>query len=75
MQSFLLSKFTEEQLSNSTEELQDAMMKIGALHMLPYMLEKYSKKIVWFMINELYGKYYITMFYDNEYNRANGEDL
>lgn len=22
-----------------------------------------------------YGKYYITMFYYNEYNRANGQDL
>lgn len=33
------------------------------------------KKIVWFMISELYGKYSITMYYDNEYNRATGEDL
>jgi hypothetical protein len=32
-------------------------------------------KIVWFMISEHYGKYFITMFYDNEYNRAKGEDL
>jgi hypothetical protein len=32
-------------------------------------------KVVWFMINEHYGKYYITIFYDNKYNRANGEDL
>jgi len=30
---------------------------------------------VWFKISESYGKYYITMFYDNELNRANGEDL
>jgi hypothetical protein len=30
---------------------------------------------VWFMINERYGKYYITLFYDNAYNKANGEDL
>jgi hypothetical protein len=30
---------------------------------------------VWFMINERYGKYYITLFYDNSYNKANGEDL
>lgn len=37
--------------------------------------EKIIKKPVWFMISEYYGKYYITMFYDNEYNRANGEDL
>lgn len=33
------------------------------------------KKIVWFMISEFYGKYSITMYYDNEYNRANGEGL
>ena len=34
-----------------------------------------SKRSVWFMISEYYGKYYIIMYYDNEYNRANGEDL
>lgn len=34
-----------------------------------------SNKIVWFMISENNGKYYISMYYDNEYNRANGEGL
>jgi hypothetical protein len=71
MQSVLLSKYTEEQFSNPTEELRKDMIITG----ISYMLEKYSKKSVWFMISELHGKYYITMFYDNEYNRANGEDL
>lgn len=37
--------------------------------------EKLSKKSVWFMINETYGRYEILMYYDNECNRANGEDL
>ena len=32
-------------------------------------------KAVWFMISELYGKYSISLYYDNEYNRANGEGL
>ncbi len=32
-------------------------------------------KPVWFRICKFYGEYYITMFYDNEYNHANGEDL
>ena len=32
-------------------------------------------KTVWFMIADFYGKYYICMFYDNELNKANGEDL
>ena len=40
-----------------------------------YGVEKARKKPVGFVISELYGKYYITMLYDNEYNRANGEDL
>ena len=39
-------------------------------------LEPFTKKPVWFRIEEeMYGKYYIMMFYDNEYNHANGEDL
>ena len=39
------------------------------------MLEVVSKKSVWFTISEFQGKYYISMFYDNVYNQANGEDL
>ena len=71
LQSVVLSKYTEEELNNATEELQQEIMETALL----YMLEKFSKKYVWFMISDHYGKYYITMFYDNEYNRANGEDL
>ena len=37
--------------------------------------EKTAKKPVWFRIHRRYGNYYITMYYDNEYNLANGEDL
>lgn len=32
-------------------------------------------KIVWFKIDKFYGKYIISIFYDNELNRAQGEDL
>jgi hypothetical protein len=32
-------------------------------------------KQVWFMIDENYGKYRIIIFYDNEYNKANGNGL
>ena len=39
-------------------------------------LEMLMMKPVWFRIcEESLGKYYITMYYDNEYNHANGEDL
>lgn len=38
-------------------------------------LEETEKRSVWFCITRSYGSYYITMYYDNEYNKANGEDL
>lgn len=38
-------------------------------------MEDHFQRPVWFMISEFYGKYYIIMYYDNEYNHANGEDL
>lgn len=38
-------------------------------------MEMLFKKSVWFRICEQYGEYYIAMYYDNEYNQANGEDL
>lgn len=67
----ILKKYTAEELANPTEETQKELMKIS----FDYMMDLCSKKPVWFMISDHYGKYYITMFYDNEYNRANGEDL
>ena len=38
-------------------------------------IEKFNKKSVWFTIGEYLGSYRILMYYDNGYNRANGEDL
>lgn len=67
----LLKKYTEKQLSNPTEEIQNDIMREGA----KCLMDLYSKKVVWFMISDYYGKYSITMFYDNEYNKANGEDF
>ena len=66
-----LEKYTAEELVNPTEETQKALRKMFD----DYILDVCLKKPVWFMISEIYGKYLITMYYDNEYNRANGEDL
>ena len=67
----LLSKYSEEQLANPTEEMQSDMLKLS----LEYMTEKLLKKTVWFMIDGKYGEYRIIIFYENEYNSATGEDL
>lgn len=37
--------------------------------------EKLSNRTVWFMIESKYGKYRILMYYDNELNHSDGEDL
>ena len=34
-----------------------------------------EKNLVWYRINEFSGEYYISIFYDNLSNQANGEDL
>lgn len=67
----LLSKYTEEQLANPTEEMRQEFREAT----FSYMMDLYLKKSVWFMIKELFGEYYIIMYYDNGYNQANGEDL
>ena len=70
-QSMIFSKYSKEQLENPSEEITQDIIEMTAM----YIIDKATKKSVWFMISECYGEYYITMYYDNEYNRANGEDL
>lgn len=70
----LLSKYTEKELANPTEEIQSEILNFS----LAYMTEKLSSKTVWFMIDKDsydYRKYRIIIFYENKYNRASGEDL
>ena len=66
-----LEKYTAEEIANPTEETENALIEMSQ----GYMNDLFSKKPVWFIISEISGEFYITMFYDNEYNRANGEDL
>ena len=67
----ILKKYSPEQLANPTEEINQELQNIAIKMGMDIMF----KKPVWFRICESYGEYYISMFYDNEYNRANGEDL
>lgn len=71
LKAIISKKYTVEDLANPTKEIQKDVMMTS----FEYMINSCSKKPVWFMISDFYGEYYITMFYDNEYNRANGEDL
>lgn len=72
MKAELLAKYTKEQLENLTEkDLQSELLKLTT----EYLQEVYLKKSVWFKISDYHGEFYITMYYDNECNRANGEDL
>ena len=71
LKEILLQKYSEKELENPTEDIKTDITKMG----VSYAMDLISKKPVWFIISDFYGKYYITMFYDNEYNRAYGEDL
>lgn len=70
----------EDVLQQVTDYLDDKTPKGEEKMIVNYVLMSYyvefvRMKSVWFMISEQYGKYYINIFYDNEYNKANGEDL
>lgn len=65
---FLVTKYKTNELPNLTVE--DAQKNATQ-----FAFDKITKKAVWFMISEHYGEYFISMYYDNEYNKANGEDL
>lgn len=71
----LLKEYTQEQIANPSEEQQKAMEQIIMKEQNDIAYDLIEKKVVWFTINEYNGEYGITMYYDNEYNRANGEDL
>ena len=71
----LLKKYTQDQLDNPTEEQRSDMQNIITNETLKIAFDLLEKKSVWFMINEQYGEYRILLFYDNEYNHADGEDL
>lgn len=75
MGDMLLQKYTQEQIDNPTEEQAEEMQKLMESVALDIAIDIMEKKMVWFMISESYGRYYITMFYDNEYNHSDGEDL
>lgn len=58
-------------LGSATEEEQIAM----AMTLMEDIMSILSNRMVWFTISEFYGGYYISMYYDNGYNKASGEDL
>ena len=65
----LLSKYTQEQLDNPTEEISTEIRMEYITNILKYDLQNISatyNKSVWFMIAERAGKYYICMYYDNK---------
>lgn len=71
IKTYFAENYTQEELANPSEELRSEMVDKA----FQTAFEIIKNKPIWFMISEYLGQYYITMFYDNEYNKANGEDL
>lgn len=71
----LLQDYTQEEIDNPSEKQREKMVDIAQMEAANIAFEMMEKKLVWFIISENYGQYYITMFYDNEYNHSDGEDL
>ena len=68
MEEFNKENYGDDYLLDMTDEqIFDASIK--------FFLSLYIDNSVWFMINERYGRYGILLYYDNNRNRANGEEL
>lgn len=68
----LTNRYTKDEINSMNEE---ELLKAKTSILIEYRLIILRKKSVWFMISCDYGEYYIVIFYDNEDNMANGEDL
>lgn len=55
----------------TTKQYQDSIINL----MQKYYDDNYRKRLVWFEIQGQHGQYTILIFYDNENNESNGEDL
>ena len=79
--STIIQEYFQSELSQmySVEELEkmseNDIAELRLLLLAKYIEDVVSKKSVWFMIDESFGRYYILMYYDNNYNKADGEDL
>ena len=62
--------FAKDTLNDNEKE----KLKILISDVMEESLNSLNKQ-VWFMIKENYGKYRIIIFYENEYNKANGKGL
>lgn len=65
-------KFSNVDITNITDEVQEEI-KISIFK--DYINSCFNKTVWFFITKELSGLYYITMYYDNVLNQANGEDL
>lgn len=67
----------EKDLLTPKDSLNDKEFEILKDLMVELVIESMNKlnKQVWFMIKEDYGEYRIVIYYENEYNKANGEGL
>lgn len=77
-----LSLYDAETFSKYDENFFSNLYSVGLDKQLPMMMgivedimSIIRNRMVWFTINKSYGGYYISMYYDNGYNKASGEDL
>lgn len=71
IQTAIEEKYSAEELKNPSETVKNDIANITE----KIRLHEFYMRLVWFRIQSYNGKYFISMFYDNKYNQADGEDL
>lgn len=75
LKELLLQDYTQEQIDNPTKKQKEEMAYKAVQYALDISIDIAKHKSVWFTIIEKYGRYFIAIYYDNEYNHSDGEDL
>ena len=71
----ILPELAEEELYKKIEDIGDEEAMRLIFNLWDKLTSVMSNRSVWFAISEIYGKYYINIYYDNLLNMSNGEDL
>lgn len=74
LEQYLYNRYTEEKIVELRDKLNED--SYFAIQFVTEMYEEwFGNNSVWLMIDEKYGQYRILLYYDNNNNAANGEDL
>lgn len=71
---YLKPQFSDDEVASIRKDMESMSEEDAAAYAFKKTIERLNGQ-VWFTVSDYYGKYYLSIYYDNLSNKANGEDL